>query len=223
MIGRFAGQALIESSGVVLAERLHVADTWWSRLRGGHRARPAECGNERLPIRRTPDFSCEAIPAPPGTYVTQWNDAMICRARRHQFVISRHEWYSGGPELGPKGRVHLKQLASQLPYLPDPVLIEAEPPQVGYNESLDDALERSHRLDQQRRAAVVEFLVQAGVPDAEQRVTVAPMEHVGVRGIEAPRIYNQYLQGGRSGGGGFGGGGGVGGTGGGIGGGGGFF
>lgn len=34
MIGRFAGQAVIESTGEVLAERLHVADTWWSRLRG---------------------------------------------------------------------------------------------------------------------------------------------------------------------------------------------
>lgn len=34
MTGRFAGRVVVESTGQVAVERLYVADTFWSRLRG---------------------------------------------------------------------------------------------------------------------------------------------------------------------------------------------
>ena len=82
-------------------------------------------------------------------------------------------------------------------------------------------------MNEHRRQAVIALLVEHGVSDAEERVFVAMLDRVGVHGIEAPRIYNQLLQGGggqrggQGGSGGSGGSGGFGGGGGGFGGGGG--
>lgn len=46
MTGRPAGRVVVEGTGEVLVERLHVADTWWTRLRGLQflRALPAGTG-----------------------------------------------------------------------------------------------------------------------------------------------------------------------------------
>lgn len=162
--------------------------------------------------KRQADIGKAAVPAPPGTYVNGWNDAMICSARRHDFVISRHEWFSGGDQLGPEGRQHVAKLAEVLPRVPDHVIIEAEPTELRSNESIDEALARTAGLNEQRRQDVVQALTDQGVPDAELRVSLAPIDRVGVRGIEAPQVYNQIFMGGfgqgNRGGNGFGGGGG---------------
>lgn len=173
---------------------------------------------------RQADFGKAAVPAPPGTYVNGWNDALIDSARRHDFVISRHEWFSGGGQLGPEGRRHVARMAGVLPQCPDNIIIEAEPAELRGNETLDEALARTAGLNEQRRNDVVGTLMDHDVLDAQQRVILAPIDRVGVRGVEAPRVYNNLLQsgsGGRGGQRGGGIGGGTGGGGGGIGGGGG--
>lgn len=156
-----------------------------------------------------------------------WNDALICSARRHDFVISRHEWFSGGGQLGPEGRQHVARIAAVLSQYPDNIIIEAEPTELRGEGTLDEALARTAGLNEQRRNDIVATLMNHGVLDAQQRVILAPIDRVGVRGVEAPRVYNQLLQGGfggrggqrggGTGGGGFGrGGGGFGGGGGGF-------
>ncbi|QDT35398.1 hypothetical protein [Thalassoglobus polymorphus] len=152
------------------------------------------CGGDDC--ERPADFGLNAIPAPPGTYVNGWADEMICSARRYDFVISRHEWFSGGGQLGPEGRQHIAKIAEVLPTRMEHVILEAEPVELRDKETLDDAVARTDSLNNQRREDLVRILISNGVADADQRVILAPIDRVGVRGIEAPRVYNQLLQGG---------------------------
>lgn len=152
------------------------------------------CGGKTC--ERKADIGRSAVPAPPGTYVNGWNDAMIHSAQRHDFVVARHEWFSGGGQLGPEGRQHVARIAEVLPQFPDNVIIEAEPTELRGDETLDEALARTAGLNEQRRNDVVATLANHGVLDAQQRVLLAPIDRVGVRGVEAPRVYNQLLQGG---------------------------
>lgn len=175
---------------------------------------------------RPDDCGFASVAAPPGTYVNQWNDAMICSARRYDFVISRHEWFSGGEQLGPEARQDVAKIAEVLPERPERVIIEAEPTEIQSRETYEEALARTARLNERRRLTIVNNLTERGVEDAELRVMIAPIDRVGVRGIEAPRVYNSLFFGGgggrggqRGGGGGQGGGGFGGGGGGGFGGG----
>lgn len=200
-------------------------------------------GGQLVSVHRTagyaecpPDESCDrgedipgrAIPAPPGTYVSGWNDAMTATAARHEFVVERSEWFSGGDRLGPDGQRHLRQLAERLPMTVERVIVEAEPLRFEDREqSYEDAQQTTKELNEQRRSRIVAGLTELGVADAESRVFVEPLDRVGVRGIEAPRVFLQGIsgggRGGRGGGGGGLGGGGQGGGGGGSGGGGGGF
>jgi len=170
---------------------------------------------KKAQLKRHPDIGKTAIPSPPGTYVNPWYDAQICSARAYDYVISRHEWFAGGRELGPDGKLHVRKLADALLSCPERVILEAEPVMFEGTEELDVAEQRNAELNEDRRQAVIATLVEHGVTDAEERVFVAPLDRVGVHGIEAPRIYNQLIRGGgggggrgQSGGGGFGGGGG---------------
>ena len=147
-------------------------------------------------LKRYPDIGKSAIPSPPGTYVNPWYDAQICSARRYDFVVSRHEWFAGGRELGPDGKHHVRKIADTLLSCPERVILEAEPVMFEGTESLDEAEKRNTELNEHRRQAVIALLVEHGVSDAEERVFVAMLDRVGVHGIEAPRIYNQLLQGG---------------------------
>lgn len=185
-------------------------------------------GGQLVSVHRTagyaecpPDESCDrgediparAIPAPPGTYVSGWNDAMKATAAQHEFVIERAEWFSGGDRLGPNGQRHLRQLAAVLPQNSEQVIIEAEPLRFADREqTYDDAQQTTVELNEMRRSVVVAGLTELGVADAESRVVVEPLDRVGVRGIEAPRVFLQGISGGGGrggrGGGGFGAGGG---------------
>ena len=157
-------------------------------------------GGKESECKRRDDFDRSAIPAPPGTYVNQWNEAMICSARQYHLIVSRHEWSSGGIELGPEGREHVASLATRLSGNSDNVFIETEPVQPSYEESLEDALNRTAALNDDRRATVIQHLVESGLADAEQRVFLMPVERVGMHGFEAPRVYNRLLSGGQGGG-----------------------
>ena len=140
-------------------------------------------------------------------------------------MVARHEWFSGEDQLGPEGREHVNALADALPYNEHPVVLESEPVALLGDETYDEALTRTAELNESRRHSVIARLAGQGVSDASERVILSPLDRVGVRGAEAPRIYNQMISGfgglGRGRGGQFGNGGGGGGFGG-LGGGGGF-
>lgn len=162
---------------------------------GGHSGGSGICEDACRPE----DFGEDAIPAPPGTQVRAWNDAMICSARQSQYVISRHEWFSGGEQLGPEGRAHVRQLAHTMLGNSEQIVVEVEPTELLSGESLDEALTRTGKLNETRQQAVVVALETAGVPDAQQRVVIDDLDRVGVRGVEAPRVYNRLMGAGRGG------------------------
>ncbi len=137
----------------------------------------------------------DAIAAPNGTYLQQWRGAMSAGAQQAHWQVSRNEWFDGGTQLGPEGRAHVQRLAECLLTQPQPVVIEAEPVALAAGESYEEALQSNQRLQIERRNAVVEALAQAGVSDAPQWVVFADDRSVGVRGIEAPQIYNRQFTG----------------------------
>jgi uncharacterized membrane protein YgcG len=126
---------------------------------------------------------------------------MICSARQQQLLISRHEWFSGGNALGPEGREHVLQLSELMKSSGYLITIELEPVQLDYDETFEEATARTIQLNEQRREVVVQLMNDSGVADAYQRVVLLPSNAVGVRGVEAPRIYNGLLFGGQGGGG----------------------
>lgn len=155
----------------------------------------SQCQDDKE-CRRADDFGQAAIPGPPGTYVRPWNDAMICSARKSRFLFARHEWFSGGLQPGPEGRMHLNHMAIAMQQSPHQVVVEEETTLPGYDESYEEALVRTAALNAQRRTVVIQFLESAGVADAEQRVWLSSVERVGVYGAEAPGAYNRLIFGG---------------------------
>ncbi|MEZ6129776.1 MAG: hypothetical protein R3C59_13920 [Planctomycetaceae bacterium] len=190
---------------------------------GGHCQENGRRGNCRnANCRREDDLCPDAIPAKPGTYVNNWNNAMRCAAKSDEFVIRRNAWFNGGPEPGPEAVQRIQQLAVSMSQQDDHLLLEQEPVLPKYDETLAEATARTQQLNDARQSAVVNALQTAGIADAAARVHLASPQSVGIRGIEAPRVFNQLFQGGGRGGrgGGQNTGGGLGGGGGGIGGGG---
>ena len=159
----------------------------------------------------------DAVQVPAGTYVQHWRSAMSSGAQQQQWVVSRNEWFDGGSQLGPKGQQHVNRIAESLRMQPCLVVIETEPIALQPGGSYDDALRFNEKLQEERKAAVVNALVEVGNADAADWVVFADDRSVGVRGIEAPVIFNGQFGGGGGrgnmggrggmGGGGFGGGG----------------
>ena len=139
------------------------------------------------------DFPCTSIPAPTGTYVRGWQQAMIGSAARQRVLISRREWYSGGTQLGPEGLQHLNTLALD-PGCEGRIVIEAEPVLIAPRQTYEEALAANHELNERRRQMIVAELLERGWTDADQFVTVSNVSHVGIRGIEAPMIYSRGFQ-----------------------------
>jgi hypothetical protein len=133
---------------------------------------------------------------------------MICAGRNSQYVISRHEWFSGGEQLGPEGRIHLRNLSNAMLGNTDPIVVEAEPTELLSGETLDEALARTDDLNQTRVRDIIQTLQEAGVADAPQRVLLSDLDRVGLHGVEAPRVFNRMMggrgQGGQGGRGGIG-------------------
>ncbi|MEZ6066739.1 MAG: hypothetical protein R3B90_13770 [Planctomycetaceae bacterium] len=163
---------------------------------------------EERPDFRPFDFVPKAEPAPLGTYTHMWHTAQIEAAAASFFVVSRHEWFDHGDELGPEGLRHVIQLADELGRRRETVVVEAAEVELGYQLTLAEATEAADDLNRRRRDRVAVALLNAGLVDAEERVIVSPIDRVGVRGAEAQRVYNQQFFGGFGGTrGGFGGGG----------------
>ena len=161
----------------------------------------------------------DSVPVPAGAYVQQWRESMVEGAQQRHWFISRNEWFDGGSELGPEGRKHVSRIAEAMKLQPDWVVIETEPVSLELGESYEDALMRQQELQEERRNVVVMLLAEAGNENAAEWVIFGDERPVGVRGIEAPMIFNGQMGGGggnrggigRGAGGGMGGGGGLGG------------
>jgi hypothetical protein len=162
----------------------------------------------------------DSVPVPAGAYVQQWRETMVAGAQQQHWLISRNEWYNGGSELGPDGRNHISRISEAMKVQPNWVVIETEPVSIGSGESYEDALLKHEIQQSERRDAIVTALVEAGHSNAEEWVVFEEDRSVGIRGIEAPMIFNRQFMGGGGNRGGIGRGG-MGGGGGGIGGGGG--
>jgi hypothetical protein len=134
-------------------------------------------GHGTLGIDRHADIPPGAIPAPLGTYTCQWHQAQTTRAEQDYFVIYENEWRYGrdedGTRLGPFGVRRLEEFAERLSYEPFSIVIDSS---------------EDPSLDHARRAAVVVFLCERGVMDADARVVIGRGEANSLYGLEAPRI-----------------------------------
>jgi len=141
-----------------------------------------------------------AMPAPLGTYARGHELAQTAHAQQTAFVIHRHEWYQGSDKLGPDGRRHVNRLIQRLSNEPDPVVVERSEPDLKTQPDIDEAIREASQLDETRRRNVVSLLATGGIPDADSRVVVGESPAEGLNGNQAPRIFNQILRGGSSGG-----------------------
>jgi len=137
-----------------------------------------------------------SVPSPAGSYVDQWRGAMSSAAQQQHWVITRNEWFDGGSELGPKGKQHVERIAECMYTQPSYVVVESEPVQLELGETYEEALKRNEQMQVGRRNEVIASLAAAGVENADQWVVFAEDRTVGVRGIEAPLIYNRQFMGG---------------------------
>jgi hypothetical protein len=120
-----------------------------------------------------------AIPQPYGWFLHKWQNAMAAKAEADDFVIYKHEWFKGGTELGPYGIYHIQQILKRLPGVPFPVMLQVETQDPARNEI--------------RRAAIIGYLAQVGVPHPETRVVLGYPEAEGLYGDEATRIYRRLI------------------------------
>ncbi|MEC8557707.1 MAG: hypothetical protein VXZ82_22115 [Planctomycetota bacterium] len=141
------------------------------------------------------EMPAEAVPAPPGAYVTAWRESQWAGAKQSEWVIPRNEWFSGGDQLGPDGINHVDRLTGVMLQDPNWIVLEAEPVALKQGESYEEALQRTADLQANRRDLVVRHLMAGGVTDAADWVIFAEDRSIGVRGIEAPIIFNRQFQG----------------------------
>jgi len=139
---------------------------------------------------------CAAVPAPPGTYVNAWSDAMGAQAVAQGDIITRNLWFDGGEELGPDGREHLVKIAQSFAERPRLILIEEEPVAIAVSQTYSEALAANGELNSQRKANVVRMVGELGIADAEGLVFFTSDRSVGIRGIEAPNVFNSQFMGG---------------------------
>lgn len=145
------------------------------------------------------DIPRGAVPAPVGTYNTQWQDSQESRADDDYLVFYQYEWLGDSDQFSPFGQRHVERLLQRLPHSAAPIMIET---------SGDEERDRLRIAAMQLRLAEKES-AWADYPVVAGRSQAEPLY-----GFEAPRVINGFLgggggggQGGGQGGGGFGGGG----------------
>lgn len=114
------------------------------------------------------------LAAPNGTSVNSWFAGQAAAAEQDDFVIYLHEWYEGGTLLGPYGRYHLTEIIARLPHVPFKVVVQPGGP---------------HELNEHRRGLIVAALLEAGSPDAEQRVVLAYPQAEGLYATQGERLF----------------------------------
>ena len=116
-------------------------------------------------------------PFPFGAVSDAFWETQQTNAEAADFTFFDHEFKGRTAELAPGAKSHLESVALRLEHVPFPVVIE------------QSAHNRRPALDAARRQAVVEHLVRMGIPDAEDRVVVAPAFAEGFSGVEGERAY----------------------------------
>jgi hypothetical protein len=148
-----------------------------------------ECKGSRwggcLDVDNCSDIPQGAIPKPIGTYTNELINRQVAKGERDDFVFYYNEWVDGTSTLGPFGGEHLDKVIMRLRTVPFAVIIQPEP---------DKPL-----LNAERQKALVDALIDAGYPDAPQRVFVGRPPAEGMFGEEAERIYPQLIRGGLAG------------------------
>jgi uncharacterized membrane protein YgcG len=129
---------------------------------------------------------------PFGVSLRSYQDLQTAKGRFDRFFVHQHEWYLGGKTLGPFGRRHISRLADELVQCPFRVYLTPS----------EDA-----KLDAARRIALVQAFKDAGLVDAQNRVSIAYSNAEGLYGEEGVRIYPRlfFMRGGQGGSGGQGG------------------
>ncbi len=157
-------------------------------------------------------------PPPPemlGTRVDEINQLQESNAEASKYVVYMHEFElndvfegtnPGAPRLNEAGEDHLKRIAHNLRRgAPYPVVIERSNTSAWPWTEFGYPIHYNPKLDMQRREVVVRALTLMGIPDAEQRVVVAPAFAQPFTSQEAQGAYSTGIgagSGGRGGGGG---------------------
>ena len=129
-------------------------------------------------------------------------------AEASELVVYQHEFMRDAEWLNHAGEDHVKQIAERMRSEQDlPVVVEQSMTSPLVGAEYPYPVHPNVELDMRRREIVVRSLTALGIPDAEQRVVVAPAFTDGVTGSEAESAYRQGLSGSQTGGwsGGFGG------------------
>lgn len=153
-----------------------------------HACKSGKC--ENLHVDNCSDIPQGAIPKPVGTYTNELLNRQAAKGERDDFVFYYNEWLDGQAVLGPEGGEHLDKVILRLRTVPFAVIVQPEPDQP--------------TLNAQRQKALIEALIDAGYPEAPQRVFVGRPPAEGLFGEEAERIYPQLVRGAGFGGRGFG-------------------
>jgi hypothetical protein len=173
--------------------------------------------------RRNANYQAPPPARPLGSLSDPIWQTQEINAEASKFVVYQHEFTLNGVRLNTAGEDHIKRIAAELERGTDfPVVIERSNTSPRQNTTYKYPVHPNPELDMQRREVVVRSLTAMGVPEADQRVSVALAYVAPYTNIEAERAYIRGIMSGGigSGFGGFGGGfGGFGGGAGGIGGG----
>lgn len=129
-------------------------------------------------------------------------------AEASDFIVYQHEFKLNQARLNTAGEDHVKQIAERLLAGQDfQVLVERGMTTARENTKYKYPVHPNPELDMQRRDVIIRCLTALGVPDAEERVVVAPALAPGFKATEASGTYLRGMGGFGGGGGGFGGGG----------------
>jgi hypothetical protein len=116
-------------------------------------------------------------------------------AEMSDFVIYNHEFQDQTEWLNTDGEDHVKQIAARLQKGQEAtVVIERTRMSPRAGTDYQYPVHANPKLDQRRRDLIATALSKMGVPDAEQRVVVAPAFAQGMRATEAEAGYRNAMQ-----------------------------
>ena len=141
-------------------------------------------------------------PFPVGQVTDSFWETQQTNAEAADFIFYDHEFkrmttddHAETAQLSPLAKKKLEQVASRLPHVPFPVIIEQFP--------RDHDTAKNHQkglVEEARRRTVVEQLNRLGITDADERVVISNAFPEGFTGIEGERSYFNIINGGFGGG-----------------------
>lgn len=144
--------------------------------------------------------------APLGTLSDHHWQIQEANGEASDFVVYQHEFEMNKARLNMAGEDHVKQIAARLHEGRNlPVLVERSMTTARPDTEFQYPVHPNPELDMLRREVVVRSLTAMGIPDADQRVVVAPALAPGQKATEARAAYLRGYSGRGYGGAGFGG------------------